>query len=57
MCSEHKMRMAEKQAAGLKNFYAAGTEMLTVNMKDKARRMELAAKYRLRAYPKTPAAA
>jgi len=41
------MRMAEKQAAGLKNFYAAGTEMLTVDKKDKARLMELAAKYRL----------
>lgn len=47
MLSDHKLRMAEKQAACMKNFFSAGTEMLTVDRKDKARRMEIAAKYRL----------
>ena len=47
MLSEHKLRMAEKQAACLKNFYSAGVEMLTVGKRDKARRMEIAAKYKL----------
>lgn len=45
MFNAHKLRMAEKQAERLKNFYSAGMEMLTVGKKDKARRMELSAKY------------
>lgn len=55
MLSDHKLRMAEKQATRMRQFFDAGLEMQTIREKDRVRRSEIAAKYGFASKRLTPA--